>query len=40
MSSNVHVADDTSNPEGQITIIHDDFAQPVVLPGDDIIFGR
>ena len=32
-----HVADDASHPEGEITAIHDDSAQPVILTGDDAI---
>ena len=41
MSFGVHAADDAGHPEGEITamIIHDNTAQPVVLTGNDAIFG-
>ncbi len=39
VSFGLHVADDTSHLEGEITTIHHDSAQPEELTGDDALLG-
>ena len=40
MTLELHVTDDASHPAGEVIAVHDDYAKPVKLTGDNAVFTK